>query len=213
MRRDTAFDLSRQPTSGEVSAMIVRCLEHVGYNSSFFFSGIWAAALGPELGQTRSLKGIGLPGTLGTGLPRSGSARVGRIAALYLGVTRVPVQIPSLKRALSSAAALQPAKSLAGSSITRGCSRWCHVWRPGREAVLKCGRLRGLPRLPTPLARLSGWGPQNCRVRSLRRDGRVCDRWENYDGLAGYRRFEGGSLVNIKVHKKDQIRESHRSCI
>ena len=38
----------------------------------------------------------------------------------------------------------------------------------------------------------------------------VCDRWENYDGLAGYRRFEGGSLINIKVRKNDQIREGHR---
>ena len=38
----------------------------------------------------------------------------------------------------------------------------------------------------------------------------VCDRWENYDGLAGYRRFEGGSLINIKVRKNDQIRKGHR---
>jgi hypothetical protein len=37
----------------------------------------------------------------------------------------------------------------------------------------------------------------------------VCDRWENYDGLAGNRRFEGGSLINIKVCKNDQIREGH----
>jgi hypothetical protein len=37
-----------------------------------------------------------------------------------------------------------------------------------------------------------------------------CDRWENYDGLAGYRQFEGGSLININVRKNDQIREGHR---
>ena len=38
----------------------------------------------------------------------------------------------------------------------------------------------------------------------------VCDRWLNCDGLAGYRKFEGGSLINIKVRKNDQIREGHR---
>ena len=35
------FDLSRQPTSEEVSAMIVRGLDHLGYDTSLF-SGISA---------------------------------------------------------------------------------------------------------------------------------------------------------------------------
>ena len=38
----------------------------------------------------------------------------------------------------------------------------------------------------------------------------ACDRWLNCNELAGYRKFEGGSLINIKVRKNDQIREGHR---
>ena len=44
IRRGTAFDLGRLPTSSEVSAMIVRGLEHVGYDTvdTSPFSGISA---------------------------------------------------------------------------------------------------------------------------------------------------------------------------
>ena len=33
----------------------------------------------------------------------------------------------------------------------------------------------------------------------------MCNRRLNYEGLAGYRKFEGDSLINIQVRKTDYI--------
>jgi hypothetical protein len=38
----------------------------------------------------------------------------------------------------------------------------------------------------------------------------VCDVWLNYDWLAGYQQFVGGTAYNVKVRKNDSFRQGHQ---